>query len=279
MKEITGATQANQCVLTVTGHGWETEQLIRIWDVAGMTELNIDDASYAGTFSPDPDDGLLYYKLTKVDANSFSLDGVNSTGFTAYSAGGFAVAGASSFELANPDVVDGDIRVTDATTSPGGYDVTPGVDGTISYAAGGDGSQQSITEDFYDVSVGALSGEVTNYYNNSVPVISTIPTIVFLKDVAFSAFELGDYVEDPDPSDTISYMLSGQPTGISISGSQIVGTATDAVGTGQMTLTATDSPPGGSANATINWEIVDEIVVSASGNLPMALWALRSLFK
>lgn len=71
-KAITGATQANPCVLTVTGHGLTTGRIIHVVSVVvGMTQLN---------------DNL--YTVTVIDPNTISLDGVDSTGFTAYDSGG-----------------------------------------------------------------------------------------------------------------------------------------------------------------------------------------------
>jgi hypothetical protein len=74
-KNITGATQANPCVLTVTSHGYTTGQRIRVASVVGMTELN----------------GKSYY-ITKLTDNTFSLQtlaGVNvdSSAYGAWSAG------------------------------------------------------------------------------------------------------------------------------------------------------------------------------------------------
>lgn len=69
---ISGATQANPCVVSATGHGLVTGQQVKIKGVAGMTELN------GNT-----------YTVTVIDANSFSLD-ADSTGFTVYTSGGTA---------------------------------------------------------------------------------------------------------------------------------------------------------------------------------------------
>ena len=71
---ITGATQANPCVITSAGHGFRTGVQVTISGVVGMTQLN------GNT-----------YTITRINANTFSLNGVNSTGFTAYSSGGTAV--------------------------------------------------------------------------------------------------------------------------------------------------------------------------------------------
>lgn len=70
---ISGATQANPCVITATAHGLATGAQVKIADVVGMTELN----------------GNIY-TITRVDADSFSLDSTDSTAFTAYTSGGIA---------------------------------------------------------------------------------------------------------------------------------------------------------------------------------------------
>lgn len=81
--DITGATQANPCVVSATAHGFGaagTVFTLRPRDIVGMTELN---------------DNL--YHATIIDANSFSLqtmtwDNVDSTGFGAWSSAGVAYA-------------------------------------------------------------------------------------------------------------------------------------------------------------------------------------------
>jgi hypothetical protein len=77
-KAITGATQANPCVITATGHGYEGGETIDIRAVVGMTELNGNS-----------------YKVVYIDANSFSLTNlsdvaIDSTGYTAYTSGGLS---------------------------------------------------------------------------------------------------------------------------------------------------------------------------------------------
>ncbi len=68
---ITAATQANPCQITSANHGLVTGRSVFIYGVVGMTELN----------------GNSYF-ITVVDANNFTLDGVNSTGFGLYVSGG-----------------------------------------------------------------------------------------------------------------------------------------------------------------------------------------------
>lgn len=75
---ISGITQANPAVVHATGHGYATGQQVIINGVVGMTQVN--NFNGAGVFT-----------ITKVDADHFSLNGINSTGYTAYSSGGYSM--------------------------------------------------------------------------------------------------------------------------------------------------------------------------------------------
>jgi hypothetical protein len=75
---ITGATKANPCVITATGHGFSTGDIVTISSVVGMVQLNTN-----------------RYKIVVIDANSFSLkdlfgNPVDSTAFGTYVSGGQA---------------------------------------------------------------------------------------------------------------------------------------------------------------------------------------------
>jgi len=70
-KDITGATQANPCVITIVGHGYSTGNRVWITSVGGMTEIN-----------------NLHFVITVINADTFSLDGINSTTYNAYTSGG-----------------------------------------------------------------------------------------------------------------------------------------------------------------------------------------------
>lgn len=75
---ITGATKANPCVITATAHGFATGDTVTISSVVGMTQLNTN-----------------RYIITKIDANSFSLNDlfgnpVNSSAYGTYVSGGIA---------------------------------------------------------------------------------------------------------------------------------------------------------------------------------------------
>jgi hypothetical protein len=68
---ITFAAQANPCQITSPGHSLITGTLIYVANIQGMTQLN-----------------AAIYSITVVDANNFTLDNTNSTGFTPYTLGG-----------------------------------------------------------------------------------------------------------------------------------------------------------------------------------------------
>jgi len=74
---ITGASQANPCVITVADtSALTTGDYIMITAVVGMTQLN---------------DKM--YQITVINATTFSLDGIDSTGYTSYSSAGIVTYG------------------------------------------------------------------------------------------------------------------------------------------------------------------------------------------
>lgn len=76
---IANATQANPCQIQSPSHGRTTGDWIMIQNVKGMVNLN-DTA----------------YQITVIDANNFTLNGVDSTSYPAYTSGGFWVLGEDS---------------------------------------------------------------------------------------------------------------------------------------------------------------------------------------
>ena len=79
---ITGATQANPVEITVTSHPYSTGDEVYIDSIVGMTELN-----------------GRYFTITSTGPNTFTLDGEDGTGHTAYTSGGTS---ARVFTLATP---------------------------------------------------------------------------------------------------------------------------------------------------------------------------------
>ena len=78
-KVISGATAANPCVITATGHGFSNGDKVSIRGVVCMVELNLETA----------------YTVANKATNTFELAGVNSTGFTGYTSGGVATKAAT----------------------------------------------------------------------------------------------------------------------------------------------------------------------------------------
>lgn len=72
-KTITAATNANPCVITSAAHGLASNDVVLIKSVGGMTELNGN-----------------RYVVTSVTANTFALQGINSTAYGVYTSGGTA---------------------------------------------------------------------------------------------------------------------------------------------------------------------------------------------
>ena len=79
---ITGASIEVLCVITIVGHGYATGDIVTIADVEGMVELN--DRQYT---------------ITVINDNTFSLDGVNSEGYTEYTLGGVCTKGDLTLDL------------------------------------------------------------------------------------------------------------------------------------------------------------------------------------
>lgn len=70
---IGGASKADPCVITtLESHNLNTGDLVTIFSVGGMTELN----------------NLQFY-ITVLSTTTFSLNGIDSTGYTAYTSGGY----------------------------------------------------------------------------------------------------------------------------------------------------------------------------------------------
>ena len=78
-KVISGATAADPCVITATGHGFSNGDKVSIRGVVGMVELNLETA----------------YTVAGKSTNAFQLAGVDSSGFTGYTSGGVATKAAT----------------------------------------------------------------------------------------------------------------------------------------------------------------------------------------
>jgi hypothetical protein len=98
-KTITGITQASPPVVTIIGHGYTTGDPVMITSVGGMTQVN-----------------NLIFTVTVIDADTFSLDGVDATLYTAYTSGGSSTKGtfyAAKEATRMADFTSGDTLATD----------------------------------------------------------------------------------------------------------------------------------------------------------------------
>jgi hypothetical protein len=79
-KPITAVTKAAPPVVTATGHGMPDGWRCAFTNIVGMTQLN-------AVNSP-PDSTTDFSQITLLSADTFSVVGVDATGFTAYKSGG-----------------------------------------------------------------------------------------------------------------------------------------------------------------------------------------------
>ena len=93
-RNISNATRANPCVITSVGHGFSTGQIIvNITGVVGMSQLNTN---------------VNYNRITVLTADTFELDGIDSTSYSTYSSGGVITFSGKVFSNAtqsNPCVI------------------------------------------------------------------------------------------------------------------------------------------------------------------------------
>ena len=74
LKTITGISTAAPPVVTAVAHGFLTDYLVKIEDVVGMTEVN-----------------ERVFQITKVTADTFTLNNIDSAQYTAYTSGGTVI--------------------------------------------------------------------------------------------------------------------------------------------------------------------------------------------
>lgn len=116
-KAITGATQANPCVLTVVGHGWSNGDEIHLDGIVGMTDLN------GRTFT-----------IANVTTDTVELVDEDATGYTAYASGGAAAR--TSLRFTGADLTTTSVWNTltwDAVAGAVSYNIYKAVNGVFGY--------------------------------------------------------------------------------------------------------------------------------------------------
>lgn len=98
--DITNITQANPAEVTSANHTLQTGNIINISGVTGMTEIN--------------DTDLNPYTITVTGANTFTLDGIDSTGFTPYigPTGTWIATDATSPNIGNINYNSGELNLS-----------------------------------------------------------------------------------------------------------------------------------------------------------------------
>jgi hypothetical protein len=134
---ITGASKANPCVITKASHPYSTGDEIYVAGIVGMTELN------DRTFT-----------ITKIDANSYSLDGVNSTGYTTYTSGGTAARTYVRIDSAALPTVAAPIVLTwNNLGADYGYWIYRYKDGVYGFIGEANGNATAATTTFNDTNI------------------------------------------------------------------------------------------------------------------------------
>lgn len=136
-KAITGATQANPCQITSAAHGMSTGDEVYLASIGGMTQLN------GRTVT-----------ITVTGANTYTLDGVDSTAFTAYTAGGTSARTYARVDAAEVGTVANPIKVSWASvtgaTEYNIYRLINGAYGFIGIAQGNGFDDIGYTPNFSD---------------------------------------------------------------------------------------------------------------------------------
>lgn len=133
-KTITGITQANPAVVTSAAHGYSNGDEIHIDSIVGMTELN-----------------GRRFTIANVAANTFELEGEDSTAYTAYSSGGSAYATFAITTLAHATVIDNTISWV--STGAGKYTVYREKNGLFGFLGETEGSSFKDTNIDPDLSI------------------------------------------------------------------------------------------------------------------------------
>ena len=143
-KTITGVALTNPCQLTVAGHGYTTGQPVMVTSVGGTTQLN---------------DKI--YTLTVIDPNTISLDGVNATGFSAFTSGGSCTTGtfyAAKQSTKMRDFTSGNSGATDHWGATGVAAMMDAITMPLLAASGGSGFAQRFGSAANQVPSEAVSG-------------------------------------------------------------------------------------------------------------------------
>lgn len=156
------------------------------------------------------------------------------------------LSSSSPFKTVTPALTSQDI-LDMVATSPSGYAITPNSVGDLLVSAGGDESRELLGFNFYDTSVGAMyyTADSTLAVNDLRPVANADPnrafTFIFAKNAVISQTLTGIFSEPEGDAMTLTEttaVLAG--LGLSISGTNLVGTTPNAFSITEVGLRAAD---------------------------------------
>jgi hypothetical protein len=143
-KNIINANTTNPCEINVTSHGYTTGDVIQISSVVGMTELN---------------DKL--YTITVTGENTFTLNGIDSSGANTYSSDGIVTKGTfyvAKESTAMKDFTSGNTKTTDHWGSTGVSVMMEPININFATASGANGFAQRYGNSTNQVLEEELSG-------------------------------------------------------------------------------------------------------------------------
>lgn len=161
-KSITAAGQTNPVTLTIASHGYSSGDKLLIASVGGMTQIN---------------DRI--FEITVVDTNTISLNGVNGTGFSAYTSGGIATKGqlyATKTSVKMEDYTDGNTLATDHWGATGVAATMDAIDLPLRTDYPNNGINQRFGNAANQVLAGDVSGDNWARTGLAVPLLDGLST-------------------------------------------------------------------------------------------------------
>ena len=169
---ITAITRAAPVSITSAGHGLKTGWRAAVVSVLGMREIN-------ARYSPPRESEL--HQVTVVDANTVTINDINSSEFDAYTSGGYlqsftpvSLAGALA-RMKIRDRVGGTVLLELTSGAPDNRIVVDDVNHTVLITvAAADTAALTFTTGVYDLEIESAAGVVTTVFRGSVTVLKEV---------------------------------------------------------------------------------------------------------
>lgn len=147
----------------------------------------------------------------------------------------------SLFNGASPAVANGDMAVSSNATLPDGFQFQLSSTGVPKVYSNGSVARQNIQLDVYDMTFRQWMGVVTDYVNDTAPIIldPTAYTIFYNTGIPISDINLGSFATDIEGDLVTISTGSTLPPGLVLAANFLTGTPTT-VGTYPVTFVATD---------------------------------------